>query len=152
MTASVRVVNTSNWDEDVIVMCGSHVETLKRGEVTKALGCASNIETKIGVGRGKVHERGYKGEVVVTTNPPMPVGSFGWALELVKKGYRIQRRGWNGKGMFVYLYTPDGNLEPYLMMHNAQGREQPGWLASQPDMLCDDWEEYDETTEVGADA
>lgn len=74
--------------------------------------------------------------------------NFGEALEAVKRGNYIARRGWNGKGMYVFL-TPstvtkhEGSftkVQGHLWMYTAQGELQPGWLASQSDMLADDWE------------
>ena len=88
--------------------------------------------------------------------------SFGQALEAIKAGKRIARTGWNGKGMWLVLVpgTPVAQLRdgtPYreatgleqceILPHidmwtvNAEGRRAmlPGWLASQSDMLADDW-------------
>lgn len=92
--------------------------------------------------------------------------NFGLAIEAAKKGYKISREGWNGKNMFVVLmpslYLPPYNSQepgakvndrtakhigadtpldsqPYFAMKNALGQWQPGWLASQADMLTDDW-------------
>lgn len=48
---------------------------------------------------------------------------FGWAVRALKSGERVRRRGWNG----------------YLMMFTAQGDFVP-WLASQTDVLAEDWE------------
>jgi len=64
--------------------------------------------------------------------------NFGYALEAMKSGQRAQRAGWNGKGMYLYVYTFDG-FDPCIVMHTAQGTEQPGWLASQADLLAEDW-------------
>lgn len=79
--------------------------------------------------------------------------NFGAAIEEMKNGKSVCRAGWNGKGMHLYLeeylrFTPgDGvfkgntrKYEPCICMFTAQGRHQPGWLASQADMLADDWE------------
>ena len=83
--------------------------------------------------------------------------NFGLAIEAAKKGQRITRRGWNGKGQYVFLaddveFHADadisefhGSLEgvavsPVLVLRTAQGTLQPGWLASQSDMLAEDWE------------
>lgn len=80
--------------------------------------------------------------------------SFGLAIEAAKKGMKIARRGWNGKNQYVELATcigykdPRGNVtNPY---HKAIGNKalafvgtsgvQLGWLASQADMLADDWQ------------
>jgi len=65
--------------------------------------------------------------------------TFGVALERLKLGRKIARSGWNGKGMHLYLTRFEG-FEPCIVMHTAQSLEQPGWLASQADMLSDDWE------------
>lgn len=79
--------------------------------------------------------------------------NFGLAIEAAKKGKKIARRGWNGKNQYVELATcigyrdPQGNVtNPY---HEAIGNKalafvgtsgvQLGWLASQADMLADDW-------------
>lgn len=74
---------------------------------------------------------------------------FGDAIRHIKNGGRIARDGWNGKGMHVYLardlqWTAGsfGNAHhglPCLVMVTATGDHQPGWLASQADMLAEDW-------------
>ena len=83
--------------------------------------------------------------------------SFGLAIEAMKKGKKVSRRGWNGKGMFLY-YVPEGRYPvrtdaaksiaeedgkvdygAYIAMKTAQGNVVP-WLASQTDILEDDWE------------
>lgn len=76
--------------------------------------------------------------------------NFGDAIEAMKKGRLVRRAGWNGKGMHLYLedwlegaltFGPDKRrLEPCIIMFTAQGKHQPGWLASQADMLSEDWE------------
>lgn len=97
---------------------------------------------------------------------------FGDAIRSLKRGYKVSREGWNGKGMWLIYVpgTPAAALKadsPYfvalnsnqprdavdtthceILPHidmwttNAQGRRAmlPGWLASQTDMLADDWE------------
>ncbi len=84
--------------------------------------------------------------------------NFGEAIEQAKNGKKIQRAGWNGKGMWVcymppvviaegivngrtktFVPTGDLNVGGYFVMWTAQGVWQPGWLAAQPDMLADDW-------------
>lgn len=82
---------------------------------------------------------------------------FGEALAALKNGQRVTRSGWNGKGMFVYLVPgstfqvnrppllgiyPEGTVIDYLPhidMRTADGSCVP-WLASQADLLADDWE------------
>lgn len=92
---------------------------------------------------------------------------FGAALALAKIGHRIAREGWNGKGMFVaYMppvvipaekvnertrrFVPEGDLNVggYFVLKTAQGMWQPGWLASQNDMLANDWIDLDESEGV----
>lgn len=66
--------------------------------------------------------------------------NFGDALELLKAGHSVQRAGWNGKGMHLFLQIPSETYcDPYIVMYTAQGTYQAGWLASQADMLADDW-------------
>ena len=68
--------------------------------------------------------------------------SFGTALAALKDGVRITRNGWNGKGMWLALQTPDEHSKmtlPYIYMRTAQGDMVP-WLASQTDILSNDWE------------
>ena len=89
--------------------------------------------------------------------------NFGSAIEAMKMGQKVARAGWNGKGMWLVLVpgTPKAQLRdgtPYrtalgldeceILPHidmwttNADGRRAmlPGWLASQTDMLADDWQ------------
>ncbi len=77
--------------------------------------------------------------------------NFGHAIEAMENGMSVRRTGWNGKGMYIYLVRnydsgvslpPNGriNFDPFIVMYTAQGTRQPGWLASQADMLAKDWE------------
>lgn len=76
--------------------------------------------------------------------------NFGQAIEFLKAGQRVARAGWNGKGMWVVLmpgapgrewsWGVEGETAPCLGMKTATGVLQPGWLASQADMLAEDWE------------
>lgn len=106
-----------------------------------------------------VFDRAYK---------PTEGMTFGLALEALKRGHKVARKGWNGKGMWLSL-SCDGEREvpaenfwsphnaqfardnggtaivlPSITMKttNAQGRVAilMGWLASQTDMLSSDWE------------
>ena len=70
---------------------------------------------------------------------------FGQALMLLKAGKKVAREGWNGKGMWLTL-IPAGNamfkgfpMQDCVGMKTAAGDMQPGWLASQTDMLAEDW-------------
>lgn len=80
--------------------------------------------------------------------------NFGLAIEAVKKGLRVARAGWNGKDMYVFLATDiefttmadmsefgdqDVWVSDLLVLRTAQKTIQPGWLATQSDILADDW-------------
>lgn len=107
--------------------------------------------------------------------------NFGQAIEALKQGKRVARKGWNGKGMFIFMRPADelhidtvidkvkslpqsvkdfylqdvlnsnGNrifpaheddkvkFTAYLCMKAADGTIVNGWLASQTDMLSEDW-------------
>ena len=79
--------------------------------------------------------------------------NFGLAIEAAKKGKKIQRKGWNGKGQYVELATcisyKNASGDVVNVNHDAIGNAalafvgtsgvQLGWLASQADMLADDW-------------
>ncbi len=65
---------------------------------------------------------------------------FGRALQFLKKGYIAQRAGWNGSGQYIKLQVPDENSKmnlPYIYI-STDGELVP-WLASQTDMLAEDW-------------
>lgn len=79
--------------------------------------------------------------------------NFGEAIQLMKEGKRVKREGWNGKNQYIELATnisyknPTGEI--VNAEHNAIGNKaiafvgtsgvQMGWLASQADMLAEDW-------------
>jgi len=68
--------------------------------------------------------------------------TFGLAIEAMKRGLRVARKGWNGKGMWLELQRPDEHSKmslPYIYMSTVTGDLVP-WLASQTDMLAEDWE------------
>lgn len=67
--------------------------------------------------------------------------TFSEALDLLKKGKKLYREGWNGKGQFIALQVPDENSKmglPYLYISTVSGKLVP-WLASQTDLLAEDW-------------
>lgn len=82
--------------------------------------------------------------------------NFGHALEMLKRGHRVARSGWNGKGMFLFLVPgstfkvnrppllgiyPEGtevNYHAHIDMKTADGQVVP-WLCSQTDALAEDW-------------
>lgn len=75
----------------------------------------------------------------------MGTRDFGWAIHELKRGARVCRAGWNGKGMWLGLQTPDAQSKmglPYIFMSTVGGKLVP-WLASQTDVLAEDWETVD---------
>ena len=79
---------------------------------------------------------------------------FGSAIQMMKAGKRVRRRGWNGKNQYIELATSisykNAQGEVINVEHEAIGNKaiafcgtsgvQMGWLASQADMLAEDWE------------
>ena len=66
---------------------------------------------------------------------------IGAALEALQDGYSVQREGWNGPDQSLELQTPDDNsimTLPYIFI-NTVDKEKVPWLASQTDILADDW-------------
>lgn len=66
---------------------------------------------------------------------------FGKAINALKAGKRVARKGWNGKNMYLEIQLPDENSEmtlPYIYVYTADGQLVP-WLASQTDVLSIDW-------------
>ena len=71
--------------------------------------------------------------------------TFGEAVENLKKGKMMSRKGWNGKGMYIKAQFPDEYSKmtlPYIYMKTADDQLVP-WLASQTDILSNDWAIYD---------
>ena len=74
--------------------------------------------------------------------------NFSQALESLKNGGKVCRSGWNGKGLWLELQNPDENSKmtlPYVYInYPSDAKTTPGarvpWLASQTDLLSDDWE------------
>ena len=109
-------------------------------------------------------ERGYKirhanghvswcpSDVFEENYHPMEGMNFGLALEAAKLGKKISRAGWNGKDQYVFLaddveFHTDADLgelkedievSDILVIRTTRGL-QPGWLATQSDMLAEDW-------------
>jgi hypothetical protein len=67
--------------------------------------------------------------------------TFGEALDAMHRGARVQRGGWNGKGMWIEIQHPDAGSKmtrPYIYMKTADDDLVP-WVASQSDLLAEDW-------------
>lgn len=76
--------------------------------------------------------------------------NFGKAIEELKLGSRVARKGWNGKGIFIKLQRPDTHsrmTSPYIYIDttglSTDNPDAPKslvpWLASQTDILAEDW-------------
>jgi hypothetical protein len=87
---------------------------------------------------------------------------FGKALYMMKRGHKVARNGWNGKDMYISITEGHKGLEeekcwnpnvrktakensgavdilPYILMKTANNKICIGWLASQTDLLENDW-------------
>ena len=95
----------------------------------------------------------------------MPNHDFGWAIQKLKEGCFVSREGWNGKGMYIWLMPAitvpeDWCKEPHLKklahenggsiealgsirMKTADNKVLTGWLASQSDILAEDWNQVE---------
>lgn len=117
---------------------------------------------------GKANTEQYSGyvswspkDVFEKAYRPISNLTFGMALEALKKGEKVARTGWNGRGMFLWLKpaatvkadwckdpllksiaeTNGGEVEALgtICMKTADNKVLTGWLASQTDMLSEDW-------------
>lgn len=112
-------------------------------------------------------------DTTTATTPTTTIGlDFGLALQALKHGLRVARSGWNGKGMWLSLscngtrevpaenfwspanrawaeQQPNGTamVLPSITMKTATGEILMGWLASQTDMLAEDWQVLDDETD-----
>lgn len=78
--------------------------------------------------------------------------SFSEAVKYLRRGMKVSRKGWNGKGQYVRMVDPyndaafqviekadiDGTLYTYFALKNAQNGFIP-WVPSTGDLLADDW-------------
>lgn len=100
--------------------------------------------------------------LIPLTNIGQRVMSFSAALEALKAGKRVARKGWNGKGMFIYLVketlvdkeflrneaslmpicdnTGVAHFNAHIDMKTADNKVTVGWNPSQVDMFAEDWE------------
>lgn len=105
-------------------------------------------------GKANTHLEGYVSwsPVVVFERAYRSSGqmTFGMAVEAIKSGMKMARRGWNGKGMWIGLHKEDGEFvreecgttmtyRDYITMKTVDNQLVP-WVASQTDILAEDWE------------
>lgn len=98
-------------------------------------------------------------DTIFNINFKQPSGlTFGEAIEIMLLGGKVARKGWNGKGMWILLVAgtsvpmtypgsayynagiKETTVDSHIDMYTAGGTMQPGWLASQADILAQDWE------------
>lgn len=75
--------------------------------------------------------------------------SFGEAIKHLKRGMKVARKGWNGKGMYLFfadgedltscLSASDFKCTSSVCMKTAKNTICVGWVASQADMFAEDW-------------
>lgn len=92
--------------------------------------------------------------------PPSIINlNFGDAIAALKRGKKVARPGWNGKGMYLYFVPANsypaqtdiakaefGDMVPYgayIAIKTVQGTVEAGWKPSSMDMLAEDWEILD---------
>lgn len=85
--------------------------------------------------------------------------NFGQVIEELKSGKQVCRKGWNGKGIHIELQVPDEHSKmksPYIFIDTTglqsdnpnAPRSCVPWLASQTDMLAEDWMSQNSKVEV----
>ena len=99
-------------------------------------------------------------DIAPEIEPEMPIGSFGYAIEALKKGYKVKRVSWpnswvsltNGKVLNPEELWSVNNkvwgirnklraveVSPYLTIKTEDNKIQSGWMPNQSDMLSEDW-------------
>lgn len=143
-------INNLPWEPDLKAEAvGDHIRTKVRwyqNEYRKQL-------VDEGAPQAPVPDDNPPSFMLTKVNKSLPYMTFSDALKMLKQGEKVSREGWNGKGMFIFLRegrhitgvdpsTPmGGDFEslPHLCMRTADGKCCVGWLASQVDILSDDW-------------
>ena len=110
---------------------------------------------KHGEGYMVTYDGGYRSwspkDVFDAAYRPINAMTFGLAIEALKMGKKVARSGWNGKGIFIELQRPDEHSKmtsPYIFIDTTglqtdnphAPRSRVPWLASQTDMLAEDWQ------------
>lgn len=111
-------------------------------------------------------ERFKDASISVNVNVDMVFG-FGIALEYLKKGYKVARKGWNGKGLHVVLIygnsiqniinenygsgipEESAKVEDFFMIYSKSGLRLNTWVPSVSDILSEDWQVVKEELKVG---
>lgn len=145
-------VKRSHWSGYWQLEYGKVMMYCKNGEVLDlrqtddTLFTLSNIVADDWEAVGEANSKLLQGELIHTF-------TFGEAVRLLKQGKKVCRKGWNGKGQFIELATNVSYITPKgdicNVNHEQMGNKaiafigtsgvQLGWLASQADMLSEDW-------------
>ena len=67
--------------------------------------------------------------------------NFGQAIQELKKGKKLKRKGWNGKGIFIAIQFPDEHSKmtaPYLYVESRFGRVP--WKETMIELLSNEWQ------------
>ena len=128
----------------------TRADIMTRGLMANVIACDEGYKVRYPDGYESFSPKEVFEEAYRETNGGI---SFGMAIEAAKLGKKIARKGWNGKGQYVELATCISYKNREGMAINAEHRAignqalafvgtsgvQLGWLASQADMLADDW-------------
>ena len=146
----------SDGKENIVMELGRDITDQEKAFINRTRSCDIGYQVRYPDG----YESWSPQDVFEAAYRPTDCMNFGLAIEAAKKGVKITQRGWNGKGMWVVYRTgypegipcnkntaeavgiPEGALfrvRPYLQMKCVDGSFQM-WLASQSDILADDWE------------
>lgn len=123
------------------------------------------LEGNMSISEGDYIIRGVKGEIypckediflatydrVTNGGNSGPCFNFSEAIKLLKHGFKLRRKGWNGKGIFIELQKPDENskmTQPYVYIVTSflqsdntwAPKGVVPWAPSQTDLLAEDWE------------
>lgn len=139
----------SDGEKTLIVESDRELTSMDADFIKHAVSCEEGYRV--------VYSDGYRSwspkDVFEAAYRPTDNMSFGLAIEVAKMGKKIQRAGWNGKRQYVELATRISYVNADSVFMNVEhadiGNEalafvgtsgvQMGWLASQADMLADDW-------------
>ncbi len=139
-TTMVRLVTKEGFE---MIETSACVDKANYNEAIGAEICRKKIEDKLWA------YEGYLLQKELAKDKPDCM-SFGKAIEALKRGEKVARKGWNGKGIYLELQKPDEHSKmslPYIyIVTNSLVSDNPDaprgivpWLASQTDILCEDW-------------
>lgn len=137
-----------------------HAEPMSEFDFRRAKGMTPSSDEKDKNGYKVIYEDGYVSwspkDVFEKAYRRIDGLTFGLAIEALKQGKKVARKGWNGKGMWLHIangkhydsysidlfstdYPQTKEVLPTIIMKTATDEILVGWLASQTDMLAEDW-------------